>query len=81
MAKSKVKVVWDYQGGRELMQSKEITDCLEEQAKAIADRTEGNWGVDTYKGKNRSNATIYAEDDKTYYKNLKTNALLKGMGK
>lgn len=72
-----VKIELNSDGIRELLKSGEVAGFLEEKANEIVGRTSGNYNKSTYSGKGRVNVSIYTEDEKTYYKNLRNNELLK----
>lgn len=76
---SKIKIVLDRKGIKELMQSKEVQDELLKEANEIVKSCEGNYETNVYAGKNRSNASIITRDSKTFFKNLKDNELLKAL--
>lgn len=74
---SKVKLV--NAGFRDLMRSDAIVSELETVAQNIIDRCEGNYETNTYIGPTRANVSINTSDEKTFYKNLSDNELLKAL--
>lgn len=81
MSKMKLlKFELDRAGVRELLKSEKSEDMVKE----IADKAQGVLGdgyeVSTYRGKNRVNASIYAETYQARQENAKTNSILKAIG-
>lgn len=68
-------------GVRQLLQSAEIAEAVEAQAQAIKTRCSGNYEINTQQGKYRSITRVVTADKGTYYKNLKSNELLKAVHK
>jgi hypothetical protein len=76
---SKVKVVLNSDGVRELLKSEDMQRVVSEQAHAIAGRCGAGYSDDVYVGKNRCNAMIYPETSAAKRDNLENNTILKAM--
>lgn len=71
------------QGVRELMKSPEMQVVLNKKAQEvakIANTSASGYVVDTYTGKTRANASVYAKTSKARKDNYKNNTLLKSLG-
>lgn len=77
---SKVKFELDRAGVRELMKSPEAMSICKEYASAIRNRAGDGYEVDTYVGKTRANASVYAATYKARRDNYENNTLLKARG-
>lgn len=66
-------------GVRELLQSSAMEAVLEEQASAIRNRAGVGYKQDTYVGKNRANAMVWADTYPAKRDNMKNNTLLKAV--
>ena len=66
-------------GGIRQYQKEETRDMLEQKAREIAGRADGEYQVSVHSGRNRANASIYTTDSKTYQDNLENNTLLKAV--
>ena len=77
---SKVRFELDRAGVRELMKSPEAMDVCKEYASAIRNRAGDGYEVDTYVGKTRANASVYASTYKARRDNYENNTLLKARG-
>lgn len=66
-------------GVRELLQSSAMEAVLEEQASAIRSRAGVGYKQDTYVGKNRANAMVWADTYPAKRDNMKNNTLLKAV--
>lgn len=77
---SKIKLVLNREGVRELLKSQEMQNICKEYAEEIANRSDGDYEVTTYVGVNRCAASVITADRETMRKNLDGNALLKGIG-
>lgn len=77
---SKVKFELNRAGVRELMRSQEATNVCKTYADAIRTRAGEGYEVDTYVGKNRANASVYAATYEARKDNLENNTLLKARG-
>lgn len=76
---SKVKIVRNKNGIRELLQSDWIQGILKDKADDIAKKCEGTYETDIYIGRERANSSITTSDWSTYKRNLKGNELLKAL--
>jgi hypothetical protein len=77
----KVKIVLNKKAVRDqLLKSSEMQNICEEYAKTIAGRCGEGYASDTYAGKNRVNAMVYAETAKARADNNKNNTILKAVG-
>lgn len=77
MAKNKFKL--NYSGVGQLLKSAEMQQVLEEKATAIRNRVGDGYKQDTYVGKTRANAMVYADSYKAKRENMKNNTLLKAV--
>ena len=77
MAKSGFKL--NYAGVGQLLKSAEMQKDLEEKATAIKNRCGDGYGQDTYVGKTRANAMVYAETFEAKRDNMKNNTILKAV--
>lgn len=66
-------------GVRELLQSEEIGEVLAEQARVIRDRCGLGYEMDSYVGKNRRNAMVWAKSARAKRDNKKNNTILKAV--
>lgn len=73
------KIVLNYSGVRELLQSDEMQAICDEHAKAIAKRAGDGYESDTYKGKTRVNSAVYADTYEAKLDNMKNDTLLKAL--
>lgn len=62
-----------------LLRSEDVISYMQELAEEIKGRCSGSYEIDTFKGSNRANVSIYTTDRKTFGKNLKDNELLKAL--
>ena len=79
MAKPKFHFELDSDGVRQLLKSAEMRSVCQNHANRIAGRAGEGYEVDTYSGRTRVNASVYAATDKAYRDNLKNNTLLKAV--
>ncbi|HJA90487.1 MAG TPA: hypothetical protein H9948_06820 [Candidatus Jeotgalibaca merdavium] len=77
MSKNKFKL--NRSGVRELLQSKDMQAALEVEASAIRNRAGVGYKQDTYVGKNRANAMVWADTYPAKRDNMKNNTLLKAV--
>lgn len=77
MSKSKFKL--NKKGVRELLQSKEMANVLDERATAIQQRCGAGYEKSAYTGKTRVNVSVYAATAKAKRDNKKNNTLLKAV--
>ena len=76
---SKMKFKLNSSGVRQLLQSTEMQTVLEQQASAIRNRAGVGYKQDTYVGKNRANAMVWADTHRAKRDNMKNNTLLKAV--
>ena len=79
MAK-KVEVVLNSSGVRSLLKSEEMGKVCADYAEKIRDRCGDGYETDSYMGKNRVNASVYASTYQAKADNNKNNTLLKAVG-
>lgn len=77
MAKMKFKL--NHDGVGQLLKSQEMQGVLEEKATDIRNRAGEGYKQDTYVGKTRANAMVYADSYKAKRDNMKNNTLLKAV--
>ena len=75
----KVKFVLNKSGVRELLRSEEMMGLCQEYAQGIQERAGDGYESDTYVGKNRVNAMVFASTSKAKRDNLENNTLLKAV--
>lgn len=76
---NKNKFVLNSAGVRALLRSDEMQEVLAERARAVQQRCGPGYESDTYVGKNRANAMVWAETHRAKRDNAKNNTLLKGV--
>ena len=76
---SKMKFKLNSSGVRQLLQSAQMQTVLEQQASAVRNRAGVGYKQDTYVGKNRANAMVWAETHQAKRDNMKNNTLLKAV--
>ena len=76
---SKVKIVLNREGVRELMQSKEMLDACVSLANGALGQLGDGYEVTTRVGKSRVNAEIAASTYKARKENMETNSILKAL--
>ena len=76
---SKMKFKLNSSGVRQLLQSAHMQTVLEQQASAIRNRAGIGYQQDTYVGKNRANAMVWADTHQAKRDNMKNNTLLKAV--
>ena len=77
MAKSKFKL--NHDGVRQLLKSSEMQAVLASNATEIKARAGEGYDQDTYVGKTRANAMVYADSSKAKRDNMNNNTLLKAV--
>ena len=77
---SKVKFELNRAGVRELLRSPEALSVCQTYAGAVRNRAGEGYEVDTYVGKNRANASVYAATYEARKDNYENNTLLKARG-
>lgn len=76
---AKNKFVLNHGGVGELLKSAAMQSILEEHASEIRKSAGDGYAQDTYVGKSRVNASVYADSYKARRDNLKNNTLLKAV--
>lgn len=76
---SKVRIELNSAGVREMLKSDGMKAICMQQASAIRSRCGDGYEVDSYNGKNRVNAMVFASSPKAKKENLKNNTILKAM--
>lgn len=74
-----IKLELNRDGVRELLRSNEIREAVSESAEKIRGRCGDGYETDTFTGRNRVNASVYADTPKAKRDNPKNNTLLKAM--
>lgn len=77
---AEVKIVLNRSGVRELLRSEEMKAICEEHASKALSKLGDGYMVTTATGKNRVNASVYAESQKAKQENLENNTILKALG-
>lgn len=68
-------------GIRDMLRSDELKNFCKNQAEIAASRAGDGYGVSTYTGKTRVNASVRAVTKEAYKDNLNNNTLMKAVGK
>ena len=76
---SKTKIVLNDAGVRELLRSGQMKAICEDHASAIRSRCGFGYESDSYSGKNRVNAMVWAATRQSQEDNIKNNTLLKAL--
>ena len=76
---SKFKFVLNRAGVRQLMQSTEMQSILKDKANNALNSLGEGYKSDTYVGKTRANAMVYADSFQAKRDNLKNNSILKAV--
>lgn len=76
---SKFKFILNRSGVRALMQSEEMQSILKDKANNALNSLGEGYKSDTYVGKNRANAMVYADTYQAKKDNLKNNSILKAV--
>lgn len=77
----KFKFKLNHAGVGQLLKSSEMVDVLEEKATGIRNGAGDGYAQDTYIGKSRANAMVYADTYQAKKDNYKNNTLLKAVQK
>lgn len=77
---AKVKIELNRDGVRQLLRSQEMQDICKQEAQTIANSCGDGYGVDSYTGKNRCNAMVWADTWGAKRDNLENNTLIKAIG-
>ena len=75
-----VRIELNHDGIREMLQSDEMKVICQERANAALGKLGDGYTVTTHTGKNRVNASIFAESYKAKKENLENNTILKALG-
>ena len=75
-----VKFKLDINGLRTLMKSGGMQSHLQAAGQAVADVSDGNYGVRVHEASFVAIANVYPEDKETVRLNMRENSLLKGLG-
>ena len=78
---AKTKIVLNREGVRRLLQSSEMMAICEEHANKALNSLGSGYTVTTMTGKNRVNASIYAESHEAKRDNMENNTILKALGR
>lgn len=78
---SKIRIVLNKKGVRELLRSEEMMTVCKEKAKEIRHNCGKDYGENYRVGKNRVNVSIFPVTAKAYEENLENNTMLKALGK
>lgn len=78
---SKFKFELNRAGVRELMRSDAMKDIVSSHAKSAQQRLGSGYATDSYVGKNRVNAMVFADTEQAVNENSETNSLLKAVHK
>lgn len=70
----------DYKGVGELLKSQEMGELMAEYADQIRARCGDGYNVNTFTGKTRVNAMVYAETEEAIRDNYANNTLIKAVG-
>ena len=76
---SKIKVVLNEAGVRQMLKSEEIAALLEEKAQDAVSRLGGEYNITTHKGPNRVNVSISPSSYKARKETLENNAIIKAL--
>lgn len=76
---AKVKVTLNRSGVRALLKSEEMKAVCAEKAQAVCVRCGTGYATDTYTGKNRVNAMVWADTTQARRDNAENNTLLKAL--
>lgn len=78
---AKTKIVLNCEGVRSLLKSSEMMAICEEHANKALNSLGPGYTVTTMTGKNRVNASIYAESHEAKRDNMENNTILKALGR
>lgn len=76
---SKVRIKLNRSGVRQLLRSAEMREICDEKAAAIAARCGEGYEHGAYTGKNRANASVWAETPQARRDNAENNTILRAM--
>lgn len=81
MAKNKTRFELNTAGVRELLRSKAMEEVVSKKAQQAQSRLGPGYRTDTFTGKNRVNAMVWAESEEAKRENSENNSLLKAVHK
>lgn len=76
---AKVKVVLNRSGVRALLKSEEMKAACAQEARTVCDRCGTGYATDTYTGKSRVNAMVWADTAEARQDNAENNTILKAL--
>lgn len=76
----KIKFELDRNGVKALLKSDEMEDICKGYADKALTRLGNGYSVSTYKGRNRTNASVMADTVEARQENAKSNSILKAVG-
>lgn len=76
---SDFKFVLNSYGVKELLKCPGIQEELKKHGQEVASRADGNWESKSGVGSVRANVKVVTDDKDTFYRNLKTNTLMKAL--
>lgn len=76
---SKVKIVLNKAGVRELLKSQETGDMCMEYARQVQERAGQHFTAETRRYPERTGAAVYPSDPEGFYDNLKNNTLVRSL--
>jgi hypothetical protein len=76
---SKLKVVLNSKGIREMLRSQEMQSICEEYASNALTRLGDGYAMDSYRGSGRVNAMVYADSYAAKKENIRKNTILKAV--
>lgn len=79
MPRNKTRFELNPAGVRELLRSKQMNDIVSKKAQQAQSRLGTGYSTDTYTGKNRVNAMVWAESAEAKKENSENNSLLKAV--
>lgn len=79
MAKNKFKFELNRDGVHQLLTGPEIQGVLNKYARNAASAAGPGYKTSSYVGKNRANASVYADSDRAMRDNYKNNTILKSL--
>lgn len=78
MAKKSYIKVWIEPSGMDMVRnSEEVVGAMEQYANGVAERANGDYRVESSRGKKRAHTYVKCDSVATYYDNLHNNTLLK----
>ena len=77
----KIRIELNSEGVRQLLLSSDAERICRDEAKKILGKLGEGYAMDTYRGKNRVNAMVYAQTDAAKEDNAENNSILKAVSK